>query len=66
MVIANHMLYHVENIDRAMIEVNEVLKKQGIFLRLYSRQRTYMKERNERALFPKVYKVYFHLESFTL
>lgn len=33
-VIANHMLYHVSNIDRALQEVSRVLKKEGIFMQL--------------------------------
>ena len=30
-VIANHMLYHVPNLTKAMAEINRVLKKDGIF-----------------------------------
>lgn len=62
-VIANHMLYHVENIDRAMIEVNRVLKKQGIFY-ASTVGKEHMKEMRE--FISKVDKSILHLESFTL
>lgn len=62
-VIANHMLYHVENIDRAMIEVRRVLKKQGIFY-ASTVGKEHMKEMRE--FISKVDKSILHLESFTL
>ncbi|NMA58532.1 methyltransferase domain-containing protein [Clostridium cochlearium] len=62
-VIANHMLYHVENIDRAMIEVNRVLKKQGTFY-ASTVGKEHMKEMRE--FISKVDKSILHLESFTL
>ncbi|RXI45958.1 MerR family transcriptional regulator [Clostridium tetani] len=63
LVIANHMLYHVENIDRAMSEIKRVLKKDGVFY-ASTVGKEHMKEMRE--IISKVDKNILQVESFNL
>lgn len=62
-VIANHMLYHVENIDIAMSEIKRVLKKDGVFY-ASTVGKQHMKEMRE--IISKVDKSILQVESFNL
>ncbi|BDR72815.1 MerR family transcriptional regulator [Clostridium tetani] len=63
LIIANHMLYHIENIDRAMMEVRRVLKRDGIFY-ASTVGKEHMKEMRE--FIAKVDKNILQVESFNL
>lgn len=63
LVIANHMLYHVGDIDRALNEINRVLKKGGVFY-ASTVGKDHMKEMRE--FISKVDKNILQVESFNL
>ena len=63
LIIANHMLYHVGNIDRALNEIKRVLKKDGVFY-ASTVGKDHMKEMRE--FISKVDKSILQVESFNL